>query len=261
MATYVQTLAQFIHKAQRILIFTGAGISTESGISDYRSKGGLWDRFQPVTIQEFMMSHEKRKQYWQQKLELYKSFARGVAPNDGHKVIVEIERMGKLRGIITQNIDGLHQQAGSTAEKILELHGTNRETICLSCGDKTSWPDVYQRLKEGEEVPQCRKCGGLLKPNTISFGQALDPLVLKTSLMWARDCDLLLAIGSTLLVEPAASIPRIAKGFGARLVIHTISSTPLDDQADLKITTSIGETLREAMVVLNNITASEKILK
>ena len=254
--TKIKNLAQFIHEAERILIFTGAGISTESGISDYRSKGGLWDRFQPVTIQEFIASEEKRKQYWQQKLELYDSFTKGVAPNAGHRAIVEIERMGKLRGIVTQNIDGLHQQAGSNPQKILELHGTNRETFCLSCGEKTPWQDVYKRLQEGDEIPECLKCGGLLKPNTISFGQALDPQVLRTSFAWARDCDLLLAIGSTLVVEPAASIPRIAKECGARLVIITISETPLDEVADLKITASIGETLRQVMAILKNIQVS-----
>jgi len=244
-----EQLAEFIEGSSRILIFTGAGISTESGISDYRSKGGLWDRFVPVTIQEFMASNEKRLEYWQRKQELMESLT-NAQPNEGHKGIVEIEKMGKLRGIITQNIDGLQQLAGSTKEKILELHGTNREIICLDCEEISGWEEVLQRLKSGESVPLCKKCQGLLKPNTISFGQSLDTQVLNESIAWASDCDLLLAIGSTLVVEPAASIPVIAKKNNARLVIITLSQTPLDSIADLKISSGAGDTLKSALAIL-----------
>lgn len=242
----IRPLADFILKSQRIVVFTGAGISTASGISDYRSKGGIWDRFQPVTIQEFLASEEKRKKYWKTKFELYQSLM-VAKPNQGHVAIVGIECLDKLRGLITQNIDGLHQLAGISPEKVLELHGTNRETICLSCGDITDWQETFERLKNGEEAPLCRKCQGLLKPNTISFGQALDPLVLQRSVEWSRDCDFMLALGSTLLVEPAASLPRLAKKAGAKLAIITLSPTPLDGLADLSIKASIGEALGSAM--------------
>ncbi|MCK5580027.1 MAG: NAD-dependent deacylase [Candidatus Omnitrophica bacterium] len=242
----IQTFSEYICQASNIVVFTGAGISTESGISDYRSKGGIWERFVPVTIQEFLASEEKRKIYWQRKLELFETFG-DAKPNQGHYMIVRLEKMGKLKGIITQNIDGLHQLAGSCGDKILEIHGSNRETICLSCGDLRPWEDVYKRLKSGEEVPLCLKCKGFLKPNTISFGQALDQDVLRESMEWASQCDLMLAIGSTLVVEPAASLPRIAKQNGAKLVIITLSETPLDAIADLKISAGIGETLSAAL--------------
>lgn len=244
-----EILAQYILQSTQILVFTGAGISTESGISDYRSKGGIWERFQPVTIQEFLSSQEKRKEYWARKIELYESL-KNAKPNAGHEAIVEIERLGKLKGVITQNIDGLHQMAGTSPEKIVELHGTNRKTICLECGDLKDWDQVYERLKEGEEVPLCQKCQGLLKPNTISFGQSLDSEVLQRAFDWIKGCDLILAVGSTLMVEPAASIPRVAKQEGAKLVIITLSETPLDALADIKISAGAGETLGKAMSLI-----------
>lgn len=242
----IQELADYIIQSQKIIVFTGAGISTESGISDYRSKGGLWQRFQPVTIQEFLESEKKRKEYWQTKMELYQSF-HVASFNDGHKAIVEIEKLGKLRGLITQNIDRLHQMAGTSQEKILELHGNNRETVCLSCREITGWLETYNRLKNGESAPLCLKCGGFLKPNTISFGQTLDSEILEQAMHWSQDCDLLLAVGSTLVVEPAASIPRLAKRSGAKLGIVTLSETPLDVMADLKIAAKTGEVLPRAI--------------
>ena len=242
----VKKLAEFVLESRKIVVLTGAGISTESGISDYRSKGGLWDRFQPVTIQEFIASEERRKEYWQQKMELYESL-KSAKPNLGHRAIAEMETIGKLRGLITQNIDGLHQMAGTNPEKIAELHGTNRETICLSCGVLESWEEVYERLKAADVSPLCESCGGLLKPNTISFGQALNPDLLQRAVEWSRDCDFFLAVGSTLIVEPAASLPRLAKRGGAKLAIVTLSETPLDDAADIKINSSIGSTLHAAM--------------
>jgi NAD-dependent deacetylase len=244
----IQRLKNFIQKSKEILVFTGAGISTESGISDYRSKGGLWERFQPVTIQEFQISKDKRKEYWLQKKELYDSFE-NVKPNMGHCAIVALEKQGKLKGVITQNIDGLHQEAGNSLEKVLEIHGTNRTTICLSCHELTSWQETARRLKSGEEIPLCHSCGGLLKPNTISFGQNLNPKVLDQALEWSYNCDLMIALGSTLIVEPAASLPRTAKEQGAWLVIITKSETPLDGLADLKIEDSIGETLQKVMEI------------
>ncbi len=244
----IDQLRQFIDKSQDIVVFTGAGISTESGISDYRSQGGIWERFQPVTIQEFTADEDKRKLYWERKRVLYEQ-NREAGPNPGHRAIVELERQGKLLGLITQNIDGLHQQAGSNPDKILEIHGTNQEVVCLSCGNIWPWQHAYERLCNGEEAPLCEACGGLLKPNTISFGQSLNPAVLNQSFVLAEECDLMLVLGSSLVVEPAASIPRVAKtrGRGAWLVIVTRSATPLDGLADLKIEDSIGRTMAAAV--------------
>lgn len=235
-------LRALLQASSRVVVFTGAGISTESGISDYRSKGGLWDRFQPVTLQEFVADPEKRREYWRRKRELYGQM-REARPNAGHLAIARLERGGTLLGVITQNIDGLHQQAGCT--RVLELHGTNRQVICLACGDLQPFEPVYQRLLAGEEVPLCSRCGGLLKPNTISFGQALDPRVLAEAEAWASRCDLMLAVGSTLVVEPAASIPRCAKSRGAKLAIVNRDPTPLDPLADLVLHGEAGPLLAQ----------------
>jgi len=243
-------LAQMIKKSKDVVVFTGAGISTESGISDYRSKGGRWQRFTPVTIQEFKASDEKRKEYWRMKLDLLESL-KDAKPNDGHIAIAKLEKLGYLKGLITQNIDGLHQAAGNTCDKIIEIHGTNLETICLSCSDLRPWQQVYKKLKSGIEVPLCEQCDGFLKPNTISFGQRLDQASLQKAFDWAADCDLLLAVGSTLLVEPAASIPRTAKSQGAFLCIVTHSETPLDSLADLKISESCGDIFKDAIKLLS----------
>lgn len=237
-----QDLRTLIEQSSRIVVFTGAGISTESGISDYRSKGGIWERFQPVTIQEFLADREKRREYWRRKKEMYAQM-RDAQPNAGHLAISRLEKRNKLIGIITQNIDGLHQKAGN--EKVVELHGTNREAICLNCEKVCPFDPIYERLLGGEEIPLCLECGGLLKPNTISFGQALDVEVLNLAVEWSRSSDLLLAIGSTLIVEPAASLPRIAKQAGAKFAIINRDPTPLDSLADLVIHGTAGPILAE----------------
>ncbi len=242
----VDLLKSMIQESNAVVVFTGAGISTESGISDYRSKGGLWERFKPVTFQEFLASEEGRARYWAYKFELMKE-AFNAKPNEAHAAIVRLEKSGKLCGVITQNIDGLHQMAGTSKDKILEIHGTARETLCLECGDIRSWKEVYARLEQGEKIPLCKKCGGLIKPNTISFGQNLNPKVLMQAQIWSETCDLMIAIGSTLVVEPAASMPRIAKQSGARLVIITLSETPLDHYSDLKIEAKASGILKEVI--------------
>ena len=244
LAKETQRLTALIEGSSKIVVFTGAGMSTESGVSDYRSKGGIWDRFQPVTIQEFLADEEKRREYWRRKKKMYAEM-RDATPNIGHLAIARLEKLGNLVGVITQNIDGLHQKAGNT--KVLELHGTNREVICLSCGRIDPFELVYERLLKGEEIPLCKQCGGLLKPNTISFGQALDPDVLQLAVEWSRSCDLMLALGSTLIVEPAASLPRLAKREGAKLVIINRDPTPLDPFADLTIRAMVGPILEAAI--------------
>lgn len=224
--------------SQKIVFFSGAGISTESGISDYRSQGGLWEKFQPITIQEFMADENKRRLYWQQKKGMFAQILK-AKPNKTHAAILNLQQRGKLAGAITQNIDGLHTLAG--IRNVLEIHGTNREVICLSCGQKGPFDPVYKQLLAGETEPHCQTCGGLLKPNTISFGQSLDPAVLQKSFQLVENCDLLIAAGSTLIVEPAASLPRQAKYHGASLVLINRETTPLDTLADFVFYTEAGD--------------------
>ena len=222
--------------------FTGAGISTESGIPDFRSPGGIWAQSQPVMYNDFLRSEESRYEYWRQKAIAHQDFV-GTEPNIGHQVLAEWEQAGWLRGVITQNIDGLHQDAGS--RKVLELHGTAREVECLEC--KRRWPAgpwVEQFLAE-DRAPRCSDCAGLLKHATISFGQQLDEAVLQTAIDWVGNCKLLIALGSSLVVEPAASLPRMAADVGARLVIINRDPTPLDSLADLVIHQQIGEALTD----------------
>ncbi|HRK61868.1 MAG TPA: NAD-dependent deacylase [Candidatus Omnitrophota bacterium] len=239
----IKELRKLIAGSSKIAFFTGAGISTESGISDYRSQGGVYERYRPVTIQEFLADEESRKEFWRRKKEFYQQHKK-AAPNAAHLAIASLEKQGKIAGVITQNIDGLHQAAGS--QKVFEIHGTNMETICLSCSDTAPYPATFQKLLRGIEIPLCEKCGGLLKTNTISFGQELNADTLQRSFMLARNCDLMIAVGSSLVVEPAASIPRRAKESGASLVIINRETTPLYTVADLSIGASAGDILRQA---------------
>jgi len=225
---------QLLQNSSHIVGFTGAGVSTESGISDYRSKGGIWQKFQPVYLQEFVEDAEKRKLYWQRKLEMWESL-KNAAPGVAHRFFSSLHEQGKLLGLITQNIDGLHEKSGLPAEKIINLHGTSLEIICLSCSETQPAEPIMSALSPENMSPTCEKCGGLLKPNTISFGQNLRSDDLSAAEELAKDCDLLIAAGSTLLVQPAATYPLIAKNNGAKLVILTLSDTPLDKYADLVI--------------------------
>ncbi len=238
-------LAEVIRAAERLVVFTGAGISTESGLSDYRSKGGLWDRFRPVYFQEFLSSESAREEYWARKKEFYGELKK-ARPNAAHLAVARLAKRKSFLGVITQNIDGLHQEAGVPSEKILELHGNNRRTLCLSCGAEEGWEATHDRLLKGEKAPRCRVCNGLQKPATVSFGESLDAAVLQKAYAWSRGCDLMLCVGSTLVVEPAASLPRLAKESGAKLVIVNMSETPLDGAADLVIRARAGEALAAA---------------
>jgi NAD-dependent deacetylase len=241
----VRALAELLRAARRVTAFTGAGISTESGISDYRSKGGLWDRFRPVYIDEFLADDDARRRYWTYKRELYGQMET-ARPNAAHAALARLERDGRLTGVITQNIDGLHQEGGVSPERVLELHGTNRSTLCLACGRTEPWRATRDRLSRGEDVPRCA-CGGLLKPATVSFGESLDPSALQRAATWARTCDLMLVVGSTLVVEPAASFPRLAREAGAKLAIVNLSETPQDADADVVVRAPAGEVLSEVV--------------
>src|SRR5438552_2092542 len=227
-AALTARIGRFFGESERAVAFTGAGISTESGIADFRSPGGVWSRDQPVLFQDFLASAAARRRYWQMKKEGYREL-RSAKPNAGHRALARLESAGRLQAVITQNIDGLHQDAGSS--RVLELHGTSRHCVCLGC-DARYDPDLIQeRLEAGVEIPLCDRCGAFLK-------SAID---------LCTGADLVLALGSSLVVEPAASLPLQAKQSGARLVIINRTETPLDDIADVVLRESIGESLTRVL--------------
>lgn len=233
----VNTLAQWIRESRSGCAFTGAGISTESGVPDFRSPGGVWSKNRTVYFGDFCRSGEERKEYWRQKSIAHADFAQ-AGPNVTHEVLSVLERHHEFRGVITQNIDGLHQQAGSNS--VLELHGTAREVACLKCEWREPADDWVATFLATDVVPVCPACGGLIKHATISFGQSLEESTLQQAAEWSADADLYLALGSSLVVEPAASLPRLAKSRGARLVIINRDETPLDRMADLNIRAPLG---------------------
>lgn len=226
-------------KSTKIVGFTGAGISTESGIPDYRSQGGIWEKFQPVYLDEFLADESKRLLYWERKKALWQAI-KNAKPSKTHLFFKQLYDQGKLIGIITQNIDGLHEKSGLPKDIIINLHGTNLEVICLECGNITPAHATLDDLNLENSAPLCIKCGGLLKPNTISFGQSLVSEDLQRAEEMALSCDLMIAAGSTLVVQPAASFPVIAKNNGAILAIITKSDTPLDNDADFVFHEQLG---------------------
>lgn len=240
--TSVETARRLVASASRIVGFTGAGISTESGIPDFRSPGGVWAENRIVDFQEFVSSEAGRIEYWRQKSLAWPAM-RDARPNAGHDAFFELHRQGRLDALITQNIERLHQRSGIPAEKVFELHGTTTEAACLTCGARITSDEACRRIEAGEKAPRCRECRGFLKPATISFGQAMPQEVLERSVAAAEACDLMLAVGSSLVVEPAASIPRVARFAGARLVIVNRDPTPLDRIADAVVRGEIGVVL------------------
>ena len=228
-----------LERSERIVGFTGAGISTESGIPDYRSQGGIWESFQPVYLNEFIADESKRLLYWQRKKALWQGI-KDARLSRTHIFFKELYDSGKLVGIITQNIDGLHEKSGLPKDVIVNIHGTNLEVVCLTCGDITLAHEILDDLNLDDGLPRCAKCDGLLKPNTISFGQDLIPEDLRRAGELALSCDLMIAAGSTLVVQPAASFPVIAKNNGAVLAIITKSNTPLDGDADFVFHEQLG---------------------
>ncbi|HEV3340585.1 MAG TPA: Sir2 family NAD-dependent protein deacetylase [Pirellulales bacterium] len=224
-------IARWLAESGQSVAFTGAGISTESGIPDFRSPGGIWTKYRTIYFQEFLASPEARLEYWRQKAEGQLDFSR-AEPNLGHQTLARWESAGRLQAVITQNIDGLHARAGSRG--VLELHGTAREVSCLDCLARYAADEMVGRFQQTGAVPSCPSCGSdLMKHATVSFGQNLPPAVLQEAFALARRTRLLFAIGSSLVVEPAASIPRAAKESGARLVIINRDPTPLDAIADV----------------------------
>lgn len=235
-------IAAHLKDSLSTVAFTGAGISTESGIADFRSPGGVWSRYKPVYYQDFLASHDARTRYWKMKKEGHAEFS-GAEPNVAHRVLAELEAAGKLRAIVTQNIDGLHQDAGS--EKVIELHGTGRWVICLDCPRRYNADKVFERMQADTdiEVPTCGDCDGILKPATVSFGQELPADVIREAGEISSTCEVFLAIGSSLVVHPAAGLPTAAKQNGAYLVLINRDETPLDGLADQVIRTPIGAAL------------------
>ncbi len=245
----VRALAALLRRAERVLVFTGAGVSTESGIRDFRSPGGIWDRYPIVYYDEFLRDPEAQRRYWLRSRETYPVLA-AAAPNPAHEAIARLDALGKLCLVVTQNIDGLHQRAGVRTAKVVELHGNNHEVLCIACDARTPRQAIQAELVAGVEVPHCARCGGLLKNATISFGQALPEGALHAAERAARTCDLCLVVGSSLVVYPAALVPTIAREHGAPLVIVNESATPQDGHAELVIRARAGSVLPAAVAAI-----------
>ena len=235
-------LKRAIEEAYRVVVFTGAGISTESGIPDFRSPGGLWTKMSPIDFSDFIRSEELRREAWRRKFEIDKTIV-AAEPNKGHMAIAKLVDSGKASHVITQNIDNLHQNSGVPAERIIELHGNGTYAKCLDCGARHELHEVKAIYDASLAAPVCKSCKGIVKSATISFGQAMPEEEMRRAEEATLGCDLFLAIGSSLQVYPAAGFPILAKRNGATLVILNREPTPLDEIADLVIHEEIGPTL------------------
>jgi NAD-dependent protein deacetylase/lipoamidase len=242
--------ADLINKAEKILVFSGAGLSTESGIPDFRSPGGLWSKYDPSDFYfDKIISDEKaRVKYWQMSTETYQ-IIKDAVPNRAHLAIKTLEDMEKLIAIVTQNIDRLHHKAGNSPDKIIEIHGTVSSVSCLDCGKTYDRDDIEERLRSGVKVPYCDDCSGILKPDTISFGQAMPTEKMALAFTYAQECNLCIVLGSSLVVYPAASVPAHAVERGAALMIINRDETPLDSQADVVIHESVSSALRQMVTM------------
>lgn len=237
-------LGRAIARAERVLVFSGAGISTGSGIPDFRGPEGVWKRRRPVYFQDFVASAAARVEYWSGKSEGWEGFA-AAQPNPAHRAVHALERVGRLVKVVTQNIDGLHQAAGSAREMVVELHGTNREVECIACGERSPPSPAVARFRSDGACPRC-ECGGWLKFATVSFGQALDPELLDAAFAAAAACDLVLALGSTLEVQPAAQVP-LARPRGAPYAIVNRGETAHDALCDLRLEGDVVDLLPRAV--------------
>jgi NAD-dependent deacetylase len=242
----VEDARRLVQAAKAVAVLTGAGISTDSGIPDFRGPNGVWTKNpaaeKAATLQNYLADPEVRKQAWRNRLE---SPAWTAQPNAGHRALVALERQGKLHTLITQNIDGLHQAAGNDPDLVVEVHGTMREVGCMNCGERAPMERALDRVRAGEDDPECRTCGGILKSATISFGQSLVADDLGRAERAARECDLLLAVGSTLAVYPICDVVPIARRLGASVIIVNAEPTQFDDLADAVVGGSISEVLPE----------------
>lgn len=234
MDTQTEQLTELITRANAILVMTGAGVSTASGIPDFRGPNGIWNTMRPVYFQDFMASDDARVEYWEQKV-LAAPVFRAAKPNAVHHACVELERAGKLDMLVTQNVDGLHAAAGTTPEHLVEVHGTSTEAVCLSCGRRSPIDLHVAAFEETHRPPVCNECDGYLKPATISFGQQLEPRSMLRASMAAETCDLVIALGSTLSVYPAADIPNAAVQRGVPYVIINMGATDHDGWGGLTL--------------------------
>jgi NAD-dependent deacetylase len=256
MGTDIEAAGELLAAARRITVLTGAGISTESGIPDFRGSEGVWTKDSAAaaargttpdagmwfTFQAHLAPPEARQAAWRARL-THPAWA--AEPNAGHRALVDLERDGRLRTLLTQNVDGLHQRAGSSPDIVAELHGSMLGTVCLTCGARGVMADALDRVRAGEAEPDCPVCGGALKPTTVAFGDALDVDVLRTARTAALDCDLMLVIGTSLVVQPAASFVGLAAQAGATVVICTAEPTPYDELAAVLVRDPIGRVLSE----------------
>lgn len=248
----LQRLIDLMDGARRIVVFSGAGISTESGIPDFRGPGGVWEKFDPneFHIDRFLASAESRRKYWRRNTEMYHAIL-AARPNPAHMAVARLAELGRLGAVITQNVDGLHQLAGTPDGDVIELHGSTRYVGCLSCGTRVPREDFQPRVGPHFDAPPCDRCGGLMKPATISFGQMLTPESLRRASEETEACDLFIVIGSSLVVYPAAAFPLQAVEGGARLAIVNREPTPHDPYAQVVLLGSAGELLGSAMSALD----------
>ncbi len=244
----VEELKRLIADARRIVAFTGAGISTESGIPDFRSPGGIWTKYRPIEFQDFLASEEMRRESWRRKFATDETM-RKAEPNAGHRALARLVEQGRMLAVITQNIDGLHQASGIPDDKVIELHGNSTYAACLDCKRRHELDWVKQIFDDNETLPKCMACGGILKTATISFGQAMPEDAMERAHEATLEADLMITIGSSLVVYPAAGFPVMAKRLGAKYVIVNREPTDQDDIADVVINAEIGTTLSKAVGV------------
>jgi len=241
----IDRLRGLLDASRHGVVFTGAGISTESGIPDFRSPGGIWSKYRPIDFQDFMTSEAARRESWRRKFATHEAVA-GAEPNQGHLAVMELVRRGTVSAVITQNIDGLHQASGVPADRVIELHGNTTYAHCLNCGREYDLDPIREAFLANETLPVCGACGGVVKTATVSFGQAMPEAEMRRAKEESVACDLFLAIGSSLVVYPAAGFPALAKENGATLVIVNREPTGLDDLADLVVNAEIGPALGAA---------------
>jgi NAD-dependent deacetylase len=249
--TEARALADLLRGARNVVFFTGAGISTESGIPDFRSPGGFWTRLAPIGFREFVASADMRREAWRRRFAMEETFA-VVKPNAGHLAVAQLIARGKASHVITQNIDNLHQDSGVPDGKIIEIHGNTRYARCLDCGARTELEPVRAHFEKHGDPPGCLFCGGILKTATISFGQAMPEREMARAEAATLACDLFIVLGSSLVVYPAAGFPLLAKRNGAGLVIVNREPTGQDEFADLVLHSEIGVTLQTAIRALGN---------
>ena len=246
----IQSFKNLIDTCSDIVIFTGAGISTESGIPDFRSPGGIWTKFKPIDFSEFMSSEESRIEFWSRKFSVDNEIS-DAKPNIGHFVISKLVSEGKVKKVITQNIDNLHQDSGIPSDQVIELHGNTTYAKCLSCYQRYEIDDIKKEFTKNNKVPLCTSCGGIIKTATISFGQPMPEKEMIEAQKATLSCDLFIAIGSSLQVYPAAGFPVLAKRNGSSLIILNREKTDLDNNADLVLNYEIGNFMNE-VYKLNN---------